>query len=189
MLVQRVIGQEDRLPHHHPRSRTAQVLRRAQRPVRAQGAGLPEPDPDLDGRQDARSRRRPPRRRPRTWWRGRARARNSANWRAPIPTTRKRRATAASLLAYRAGMLQKQIEDVVFKEKKGYVTDPIKRRPGLRDSAGGRALRGGPGVVRRSAGARSRTWWPRPQMEPKVRAFLTQLRQEAFLRNQGRLRG
>ena len=34
-------------------------------------------------------------------------------------------------------MLQPQIEDVVFKEKKGYVTDPIKMPHGLRDPARG----------------------------------------------------
>ena len=50
---------------------------------------------------------------------------------------------------YERGMMLKEIEDVVFKEKKGYVTDPIKVPQGLSDSQGGRALRSRAGLASR----------------------------------------
>ena len=73
--------------------------------------------------------------------------------------------------------MDKPIEDIVFKEKKGFVTDPIRRPERLPDPQGGRALRSRPGafeeVEERDSGRLTQ-----PKMEPKVRDFLTQLREE-----------
>ena len=83
--------------HHRAGSRDAEVLRRAQERVHAQGsAGLPQPDPDLHRGQDAGAggRRREEGQGP-----GGARARrarSSATWRATIPTTWRPPRTAAT---------------------------------------------------------------------------------------------
>jgi peptidyl-prolyl cis-trans isomerase SurA len=81
---------------------------------------------------------------------------------------------------YQRGIMPKDMEDVVFKEKKGYVTDPFKRPQGF--------------VILRiddhyEAGQASfeevkdqiQDALTRPKMEPKIRDFLTQLREQAFL--------
>jgi peptidyl-prolyl cis-trans isomerase SurA len=81
---------------------------------------------------------------------------------------------------YKRGMLLKQIEDVVFTQKKGYVTDPIKVTNGFlilkveeRYEAGQAPYE----EVENEVSERLAV----PQMEPKVRAYLTKLRQDAFL--------
>ena len=81
---------------------------------------------------------------------------------------------------YQRGMLQAQIEDVVFKEKKGYVTDPIKVPTGFvilrieeRFEAGQASFE----EVKSDIQEKMAT----PKVEPKVREYLTRLRQEAFL--------
>jgi peptidyl-prolyl cis-trans isomerase SurA len=81
---------------------------------------------------------------------------------------------------YPRGMLQKQIEDVVFKEKKGYVTDPIKVPQGFvilrveeRYEEGQASFED---VRNQVADAVAR-----PRVEPRVRDYLTQLRRAAFL--------
>jgi len=52
-------------------------------------------------------------------------ARSSATWRATTPTTPKPQGRGY-IGGYKKGLLLKQIEDIVFKEKKGYVSDPMK---------------------------------------------------------------
>ena len=81
---------------------------------------------------------------------------------------------------YPRGMLQKAIEDVVFTQKKGYVTDPIKVSQGFvilrvddRYEEGQASFEDVREQVNEIVA--------RPLMEPKVREFLTQLRKDAFL--------
>jgi parvulin-like peptidyl-prolyl isomerase len=83
---------------------------------------------------------------------------------------------------YKKGLLLKQIEDTVFKEKKGYVSDPIKiEKPACflvlkvedRFEAGQASFE----EVKNEIEDRLRE----PKMEPKVREYLTRLREEAFL--------
>ena len=80
------------------------------------------------------------------------------------------------------GLLLKQIEDIVFKEKKGYVTDPMKiEKPACflivrvdeRYEAGQASFE----EVKNDIEDRLRE----PKIEPKVREYLTKLREEAFL--------
>ena len=83
---------------------------------------------------------------------------------------------------FKKGLLQKQIEDIVFKEKKGFVSDPIKienpacflvLRVDERYEAGQASFE----EVKAEVEDRLRE----PKMEPKVREYLTRLRAEAFL--------
>jgi len=81
---------------------------------------------------------------------------------------------------YKRGMLRKEIEDIVFTQKKGYVTDPIKTPNGLlivrvdeRFEAGQASFEEVKEEVLQRLAA--------PKMEPKVREYLTKLRQDAFL--------
>jgi len=83
---------------------------------------------------------------------------------------------------YKKGLLLKQIEDIVFKEKKGYVTDPMKiEKPACflivrvdeRYEAGQASFE----EVKNDIEDRLRE----PKIEPKVREYLTKLREEAFL--------
>ena len=81
---------------------------------------------------------------------------------------------------YKRGQLKKDIEDVVFKEKKGYVTDPIHLPNGFeilkveeRYEAGQAPL----GDVENEIMEKLSM----PQMQPKVRELLTKLREDAFL--------
>ena len=81
---------------------------------------------------------------------------------------------------YKRGMLRKELEDVVFTQKKGAVTDPIKTPNGLlilrideRFEAGQASFEEvKEEVLQKLAG---------PKMDPKVREYLTKLRQDAFL--------
>lgn len=81
---------------------------------------------------------------------------------------------------YKRGQLRKEIEDVVFKQPKGYVTDPIKMPNGFevlkiedRYEAGQAPL----ADVENEIMERLYT----PRMQPKVREYLTKLREDAFL--------
>jgi peptidyl-prolyl cis-trans isomerase SurA len=89
-------------------------------------------------------------------------------------------ANGGQLPPYGRGLLQKQIEDVVFKEKKGFVTDPIKVPQGwviLRvEERFEEGLATFEEVRNEVTEAVSR-----PRMEPKVRDYLTQLRHDAFM--------
>jgi len=81
---------------------------------------------------------------------------------------------------YNKGQLKKELEDIVFKEKKGYITDPIKQSNGFlilkieeRYEAGQAPLDAvEPEIQERLS---------MPQMQPKVRELLTKLRVDAFL--------
>jgi len=78
------------------------------------------------------------------------------------------------------GMMDKAIEDIVFKEKKGFVSDPFKRAQGFvilkvedRFEAGQASFE----EVKNELQDRL----TQPKAEGKVRIFLTQLREDAFL--------
>jgi parvulin-like peptidyl-prolyl isomerase len=77
-------------------------------------------------------------------------------------------------------LMVKEIEDLVFQQKKGYVTDPIKTKAGLlilrvdeRFEAGQASFEEVNEEVTQKLAS--------PRMEPKVREYLTKLRQDAFL--------
>jgi parvulin-like peptidyl-prolyl isomerase len=77
-------------------------------------------------------------------------------------------------------LMVKEIEDLVFQQKKGYVTDPIKTAVGLlilrvdeRFEAGQASFEEVKEEVTQKLAS--------PRMEPKVREYLTKLRQDAFL--------
>ncbi len=81
---------------------------------------------------------------------------------------------------YKRGQFRKEIEDVVFKEKKGYVTDAIRMPVGFeilkiedRYEAGQAPLADVENDIM------EKLYMPR--MQPKVREFLTKLREDAFL--------
>ena len=81
---------------------------------------------------------------------------------------------------YKRGMLLKSIEDVVFKQKKGYVTDPIKTPQGYlilkvddRYEAGQASFEEVKDQINDIVA--------RPKVEPKIRDYLTTLRQQAYL--------
>ncbi|MBZ5595316.1 MAG: peptidylprolyl isomerase [Acidobacteriia bacterium] len=81
---------------------------------------------------------------------------------------------------YKRGQLKKEIEDVVFKEKRGYVTDPVRLPNGFeilkveeRYEAGQAPLADVENEIMEKLSM--------PQMQPKVRELLTKLREDAFL--------
>ena len=81
---------------------------------------------------------------------------------------------------YNRGQLRKDLEDVVFKEKKGYVTEPLKQPNGYlilkileRYEAGQAPLEAVENEIMERLSM--------PQMQPKVRELLTKLREDAFL--------
>jgi len=92
-------------------------------------------------------------------------------------------ATAQSLGelgAFKRGELRKEIEDLVFKQERGYVTDPLRQPNGFlilrveeRYEAGLQPF----GAVENEVMERLYT----PRMQPAVRTYLTRLRQDAFL--------
>jgi peptidyl-prolyl cis-trans isomerase SurA len=81
---------------------------------------------------------------------------------------------------YKRGVLRKEIEDVVFQAKKGFVTDPIKSPQGLVILKVDEHFEAGQAsfeevkdeIFQRLA---------QPKMGPKYREFLTKLRQDAYL--------
>ncbi|MBM3745263.1 MAG: peptidylprolyl isomerase [Acidobacteria bacterium] len=92
-------------------------------------------------------------------------------------------ATAQSLGelgAFKRGELRKEIEDLVFKQERGYVTDPLRQPNGFlilrveeRYEAGLQPFE----AVENEVMERLYT----PRMQPAVRTYLTRLRQDAFL--------
>jgi peptidyl-prolyl cis-trans isomerase SurA len=81
---------------------------------------------------------------------------------------------------YQKGMLVPQIENIVFKEKKGYITEPIKVPQGFlilkieeRFEAGQASFEEVKQNIQEEMAA--------PKMEPKIRDYLTRLREEAFM--------
>ena len=87
---------------------------------------------------------------------------------------------AGEMPPFKRGQLLKEIDDIVFKQKKGYITDPIRAPTGLlitkivdRYEKGLATYEEVENEINeRMAG---------PQMNVKVRTYLTKLRQEAFL--------
>src|SRR6185312_4130250 len=82
--------------------------------------------------------------------------------------------------AFKKGDLAKDIEDVVFKQQKGYVTDPIRRPSGFEIfrveehyAAGQASLDEVQNEIMNKL--------MEPKARPKLREYLTQLRQNAFL--------
>jgi parvulin-like peptidyl-prolyl isomerase len=81
---------------------------------------------------------------------------------------------------FKRGMLKKEIEDIVFSQNKGYVTDPLKQPNGLLILKVEEHYQ--PGLQPFEAvenEVMEKLYMPR--MQPAVREFLTKLRQEAFL--------
>jgi len=88
--------------------------------------------------------------------------------------------SGGALPPYGRGLMAKEMEDVVFKEKKGYISDPFKVGQGfviLRVEE--RYEAGQPSFEEVKAEIQDRMTQPR--MEPKIREYLTRLRQNAFL--------
>jgi len=81
---------------------------------------------------------------------------------------------------FKRGQLLKEIEDIVFKQSKGYVTDPIRGQNGLLILRIVERYEKGLATyeeVETEIGEKMMM----PQMNAKVRTYLTKLRQEAFL--------
>jgi peptidyl-prolyl cis-trans isomerase SurA len=84
------------------------------------------------------------------------------------------------LPAYKRGQLRKEIEDIVFKQPKGYVTDPVRMTNGFEIlKVEERYEAGQAPLTEVESEITERLYMPR--MEPKVREFLTKLREDAFL--------
>lgn len=88
--------------------------------------------------------------------------------------------SGGSLPPYGRGIMPKEMEDAVFKEKKGTVVGPFKIKNGFvilrideRYEAGQASFEEVKGQIQEEMA--------RPKMEPKIREFLTRLRQDAFL--------
>ncbi|MBI1789065.1 MAG: peptidylprolyl isomerase [Acidobacteria bacterium] len=81
---------------------------------------------------------------------------------------------------WKRGELKKEIEDIVFKEKRNFVTDPLKVENGFlilkleeRHEAGQAPLEEVESEIQEKLYV--------PRMQPKVREYLTKLREDAFL--------
>jgi len=81
---------------------------------------------------------------------------------------------------YKRGQLLKQIEDIVFKQNKGYVTDPIKVPNGFLILRVADRFEAGLATYEEVDNEISERL-AMPQMQPKVRTYLTKLREDAFL--------
>lgn len=81
---------------------------------------------------------------------------------------------------YKRGQLMKQIEDVVFKQNKGYVTDPIRVPTGFLVLKVVERYEKGQATFEEVENEINERLLM-PQMSVKVRTYLTKLRQEAFL--------
>ena len=81
---------------------------------------------------------------------------------------------------FKRGQLLKEIEDVVFKQPKGYVTDPIRGQNGFLILRIVERYEKGLATYEEVENEISEKMMM-PQMNAKVRVFLTKLRQEAFL--------
>jgi peptidyl-prolyl cis-trans isomerase SurA len=84
------------------------------------------------------------------------------------------------LPAYKRGQLRKEIENVVFKEKKGYVTDPIRMPNGFEILKIQERYAAGQAPFEEVENEITEKLYM-PRMEPKVRELLTKLREDAFL--------
>jgi peptidyl-prolyl cis-trans isomerase SurA len=112
-----------------------------------------------------------------------ARARKGEKWSELVRENSDDPETARSggaLPPYGRGLMSKEMEDVVFREKKGYITDPFKNAAGFVIlKVEERYEAGQPSFEEVKAEIQDRMTQPR--MEPKIREYLTRLRQNAFL--------
>jgi parvulin-like peptidyl-prolyl isomerase len=81
---------------------------------------------------------------------------------------------------YKKGELRKEIEDIVFKQRKGYVTDPIRVPNGFLILKVEERFEAGQAPYEEVENEISERL-AMPQMQPKVRQYLTKLREDAFL--------
>ncbi len=88
--------------------------------------------------------------------------------------------SGGNLPAFKRGLLKKEIEDLVFQQSKGYVTDPLRQANGFlilrvvqHDAAGLQPFETVENEILDKM--------YQPKMQPALRAYLTKLRQEAFL--------
>src|SRR6266480_6796102 len=84
------------------------------------------------------------------------------------------------LPAYKRGQLRKEIEDIVFKQPKGYVTDPIRMPNGFENLKVEERYEAGQAPLSDVENEIMERLYS-PRMEPKVRDYLTKLREDAFL--------
>lgn len=82
--------------------------------------------------------------------------------------------------SFKPGELRKEIEDVVFKQSKGYVTDPVRTPNGFEILRVEEHLAAGQAGLDEVSGQISNIL-SEPKVGPKVRVLLTQLREKAFL--------
>ncbi len=84
------------------------------------------------------------------------------------------------LAPFQRGVLKKDLEDIVFKQQKGYVTDPIRQSNGFEILKVEEHYQEGlqPYEMVKEE-VMNRVYGPR--MEPEIRKYLTKLRQDAFL--------
>jgi peptidyl-prolyl cis-trans isomerase SurA len=92
-------------------------------------------------------------------------------------------ATATSegqLGVFKRGDLAKDIDDVVFKQNKGYVTDPIRRPAGFEIYRVDEHYAAGQAALEEVQGEITNKLME-PVVKPKLRDYLTKLRENAFL--------
>jgi peptidyl-prolyl cis-trans isomerase SurA len=82
--------------------------------------------------------------------------------------------------AFKRGDLPKDLEDIVFKQNKGYVTDPIRRPAGFEIYRVDEKYAAGQASLDEVQGEITNKLM-QPRVGPKLREYLTQLRQNAFL--------
>lgn len=82
--------------------------------------------------------------------------------------------------AFKRGDLPKDLEDIVFKQNKGYVTDPIRRPAGFEIYRVDEKYAAGQASLDEVQSEITNKLME-PRVGPKVREYLTQLRQNAFL--------
>jgi len=88
--------------------------------------------------------------------------------------------SGGSLPPYGRGMMAKEMEDVAFKEKKGFVTEPFKIATGFVILRIDERFEEGQASFE-EVRSEIQDAITRPKMEPRIREFLTRLRTEAFL--------
>ncbi|HVX66414.1 MAG TPA: peptidylprolyl isomerase [Bryobacteraceae bacterium] len=84
------------------------------------------------------------------------------------------------LPAFKRGTLKKEIEDLVFSQTKGYVTDPLKQPNGFLILRVDEHYQAGQQPFEAVENEIMEKLYM-PRMQPRVREYLTKLRQEAFL--------
>jgi peptidyl-prolyl cis-trans isomerase SurA len=86
--------------------------------------------------------------------------------------------------AFKKGQLRKEIEDVVFKAKRGFVTDPIRMANGFLILKVEERYEAGQAIISDVENEITEQLY-NPRMMPKLRDYLTKLRLEAFLEIRG----